>query len=177
MRKVMISAILAATTLAIAAPAAAQWAPTYGSQYGNQYGNPYGGQYGNAYGYNNYGQTQRLMVRLNQIERQIDQLDRRNILSDREAQQLRYQANMLDRQLRQASYNGLNSWERRSFEVQIARLEQNIRYQANDGNRWGYNENGNIDRDRDGRDDRAEHQRWHDQHDGNRDHDDGDDDD
>ena len=110
MRKVLISSILAATTLAIAAPAAAQWAPSYGNQYGNQYGN--------AYGYDNRGQVRSLMVRINQLERQIEQLDRRNILSDREARQLRYQANMLDRQLRQAAYNGLNGYERRSFEVQ-----------------------------------------------------------
>ena len=85
MRKLLISTILAATTLAIAAPAAAQWAPAYGSQYGNQYGSQYGNQYGNAYGYDNRGQVRNLMVRINQLERQIDQLDRRNILSDREA--------------------------------------------------------------------------------------------
>lgn len=171
MRKVLISAILAASTLAIAAPAAAQWAPSYGNQYGGQYGSQYGGQYGspygNAYGYNNYGQTRSLMVRVNQLEQQINQLDRRNILSEREADRLRYQANMIERQLRQASYNGLNGYERRNIEVGIARLEQNLRYQANDGNRWGNRGGGYQDRDRDGRDDGREHQRWHAEHDDN----------
>lgn len=190
MRKVLISTILAATTLAIAAPAAAQFTVSvgtqygspygnqYGGQYGNYYGSQYGSQYGNAYGYNNYGQTRSLMLRINQIEQQINILDRRNVLSDREANQLRYQANVIERQLRQASYNGLNGYERRNIEYGIARLEQNIRYQANDGNRYGNNAYGSnygrVDRDGDGRDDRAEHQRYHDQHDGNRDDDDDD---
>lgn len=176
MRKVLISAILAASTLAIAAPAAAQWTVAYGNQYGGQYGNQYAGQYGspygNAYGYNNNrGQVRVLQVRLNQLERQISQLDRRNILSDREANRLRYQANMIERQLRAASYNGLNGYEARDIQVRIARLEQNIRYQANDGNRYanrGYNDGrdgvyGNAyDRDRDGRDDRYEDDRGYD---------------
>ncbi|MEO5578705.1 MAG: hypothetical protein ABIR25_06615, partial [Sphingomicrobium sp.] len=142
-----------------------QYGSPYGNQYGGQYGNQYGAPYGNAYGYNNQGQARRLMVRINQIERQIDHLDRRNILSNREARQLGYQANMLERQLRQASYNGLNGYERRNFEVQIARLEQNIRYQASDGNHWGDRNNGYgnaYDRDRDGRDDRYEDDRGYD---------------
>ena len=166
MRKLLISTILAASTLAIAAPAAAQWTLSYGNQYGGQYGNQYGGQYGNAYGYNNYGQTRSLMVRINRLEQQIRQLDRRNILSEREADRLRWQANQIERQLRQASYNGLNGYERRNFEIRIARLEQNIRYQANDGNRYGDRNNSAYgyayDRDRDGRDDRYEDDRGYD---------------
>jgi len=166
MRKFLISATLMASTLAIAAPAAAQWTLSYGNQYGGQYGNQYGGQYGNGYGYNNNGQTRRLAIRVNQVEQQINVLDRRNILSEREADRLRYQANMIERQLRQASYNGLNGYERRSIEIGIARLEQNIRYQANDGNRYGNRNNGSYgysyDRDRDGRDDRYEDDRGYD---------------
>lgn len=167
MRKVLISTILAASTLAIAAPAAAQWTLSYGNQYGSQYGAPYG----NAYGYNsNYGSVRVLQVRINQLERQIVQLDRRNILSNREAARLRYQANMIERQLRAAAYNGLNRREHQSIQVRIARLEQNIRYQANDGNRWGNRSYGSgayghayaYDRDRDGRDDRYEDDRGYD---------------
>lgn len=161
MRKLFISTILAASTLAMAAPAAAQWVPAYGNQYGNQYGN--------GYGYNNSrGQVRVLQVRVNQLERQISQLDRRNILSDREANRLRYQANMIERQLRVASSNGLNRNEYRSIELRLARLEQNIRYQANDGNRYGQNQYGygngyvGYDRDRDGRDDRYEDDRGYD---------------
>lgn len=151
MRKVLISAILAASTLAIAAPAAAQWnQPAYGAPYGN------------AYGYDNRGQVRSLMVRLNNLERQIVQLDRRNILSNREANRLRSQANQIERQLRVASRNGLNRNESRNIQLRIARLEQNIRYQANDGNRYGYRNDGYgnaYDRDRDGRDDRYEDDR------------------
>lgn len=178
MRKVLISAVLAASTLAIAAPAAAQ------------YGQPYGAPYGNAYGYNNnHGQVRNLMVRVNQIERQIAQLDRRNILSDREAYRLRNEANALERRIRQASYNGLNYREQREIQVRIAQLELRVRREATDGNRWGnrqygsqygnqygsqygsqyggqygsqygnqYGYNG-YDRDRDGRDDRYEDDR------------------
>jgi len=151
MRKVLISAILAASTVAIAAPAAAQ-------NYQPQYGAPYG----NAYGQNNRGQVRVLQVRVNQLEQQIRQLDRRNILSDREANRLRYQANMIERQLRAASYNGLNRSEYRSIELRLARLEQNIRHQATDGNRYGNRNDGYSDRDRDGRNDRYEDDRGYD---------------
>ena len=78
MRKFLISAALAVSTLAVAAPAAAQYAPQPGVPYGN------------AYGYNNnYGQVRALMQRVNQLEHQISRLDRRNILSEREADRLR----------------------------------------------------------------------------------------
>ena len=168
MRKFLISATLLASTLAIAAPAAAQWTLSYGNQYGDQYGNQYGGQYGNQYGYNNNSQTRYLAARVNRLEQQINVLDRRNILSEREAGQLRYQANIIEQQLRQASYNGLNGYERRNIEIRIARLEQNIRYQANDGNRYGNNGSyGYQDRDRDGRNDNREHSQWHNEHEGN----------
>ncbi len=154
-----------ASTLAIAAPATAQWTLSYGTQYGNQYGGQYGSQYG--YGHNNHAHVRGLMVRVNRLERQIQQLDRRNILSSREANRLSRQANVIERRLRQASYNGLNGYEAREIQVRIVRLEQNIRHQANDGNRYGnrgYN-NGSYaysDRDRDGRNDRYEDDRGYD---------------
>ena len=165
MRKVLLSAIVAASTLMIAAPAAAQLTVTFGNQYG--YDSQYGGPYGNAYGYNNnHGQVRALMVRLNHIERQINLLDRRNVLSNREANRLRLQADRIQRQLRAASYNGLNGYEARDINVRIARLEQNVRYQANDGNAYAnrsYGTYGNFyDRDRDGRDDRYEDDRGYD---------------
>lgn len=163
MRKVLISAAVAVSAMAIAAPAAAQWAPAYGGQYVNQYG----GQYGNAYGYNNYGQARSLMLRVSQLEQQINQLDRSNIISNRDAGRLRWQANRIQRQIRQESYNGLAGYEARDLQMQIARLEQTIRIQASNGNRWGnraYGYNGRdgnyrFDRDHDGRDDRYEDDR------------------
>ena len=170
MRKFFISAALLASTVAVAAPAAAQWAQPQPQGY--------------AYGYQgNYGQTRRLEVRIQQIRQQIRQLDRRNILSNREANRLDAEARSLQYRVRQLGYNGLNQRERYDIERRIARLEQNIRYQANDGNRRygqnqygygnGYADNGYVDRDRDGRDDGNEHDRWHNQHDdGDRDDDD-----
>ena len=175
MRKFLVSAALLASTIAIAAPAAAQWAPPAPQGY--------------AYGYQgNYGQTRRLEVRIQQIRQQIRQLDHRNVLSNREAYRLDAEARSLQYRVRQLGYNGVNQRERYDIERRIARLEQNIRYQANDGNRrysqngygqngynngYGYNGYGYADRDRDGRDDGNEHDRWHDQHDdGDRDDDD-----
>jgi len=113
---------LVASALAMAAPAAAQWAQPRGDAYGHN---------------NNYGQVRSLMVRVNRIEQQINQLDRRNILSNREADRLRREANTLERRLAQASRNGLNNRETREIQVRIAQLEQNVRYQATDGNRRG----------------------------------------
>jgi len=156
MRKFLIPAAILASTLAAAAPAAAQWAPN-----------------GNAYGYNNYGQGRRLEVRVMQLRRQIAQLDRRNILRDREARRLDAEARNIEYRIRELRQYGIDSRERYTIERRIARLEQNIRYQANDGDRRyadnngygnGYNDNGynNYDRDRDGRDDRYEDDRGRD---------------
>ena len=176
MRKFIISAALLASTVAVAAPAAAQWAPPQPQGY--------------AYGYQgNYGQTRRLEVRIQQIRHQIRQLDRRNILSNREANRLEAEARSLQYRVRQLGYNGLNQRERYDIERRIARLEWNVRREANDGDRRfgqngygqngynGYGQNGygqnaygqngyngynQYDRDRDGRDDRYEDDRGRD---------------
>ena len=169
MRKFLVSAALLASTVAFAAPAAAQWAPPQPQGY--------------AYGYQgNYGQTRRLEVRIQQIRQQIRQLDRRNILSNREASRLEAEARSLQYRVRQLGYNGLNQRERYDIERRIARLEWNVRREASDGDRrfgqngyngYGYNAynsgygdsdrdgindryDNRIDRDRDGRDDRRE---------------------
>ena len=148
MRKFLISATLLASTVAIAAPAAAQWAPSAPQGY--------------AYGYNNHGQVRRLDARIDNLQRQIQQLDRRNILSNSEARRLTNESRELERRLRRIGSNGLNSRERYAIESGIARLEQRIRREATDGNRrlgnnsYGYNQ---YDRDRDGRDDRYEDDR------------------
>ena len=150
MRKLLISAALMASTVAVAAPTAAQWAPQ---------------PYGNAYGYNNYGQVRRLQVRIDQIQRQIRQLDRRNILSNGEARRLNDEARSLEYRLRQLGYNGLNGRERYDIERRIARLEQHVYREARDGNNWRGSRYGNnaygysYDRDRDGLDDRYERDR------------------
>jgi hypothetical protein len=166
MRKLIVSLAAAGAALAFATPAAAQYYPQQ-QPYGQPYGQPgYGAPYGNAYGYNNYGQVRSLQVRLNAIERQINQLDRRDRIRDRTADGLRKEANRIERRLRSAGRNGLNPREANDIQIRIARLEQQVRYSL--GNRYGrngYNGYGNngygntgqyVDRDRDGRDDRYE---------------------
>ncbi|MCL6739912.1 hypothetical protein LZ518_02010 [Sphingomonas sp. RB56-2] len=142
MRKYIISAALAASALTAAAPAAAQWYPQ-----------------GNAYGYqNNWGQVRRLDARIDQLQRQINQLDRREILSEREAARLRGESRNLEQRLRYASRNGLNQREMYSVERGIRNLEFRIQREARDGNGWrnGNYYNAGYDRDRDGLDDRYE---------------------
>lgn len=150
MRKFLISAALAASTLVAAAPAAAQYYPQPPQGYAN--------------GYDNYGQARRLQVRIDQLQRHINQLDSRNILSEREASNLRQESRGLERRLRYASSYGLNGRERYDIERGIQRLEVRIQREARDGNRYGnvYNQAGWSDRDRDGRNDRYEDDRGYD---------------
>lgn len=149
MRKFIISAALAASTLVAAAPAAAQWYPPQG----------------NAYGYDNYGQVRRLDARIDAMQRQITNLDRRNVLSNREAARLRDDSREIENRLHRVARNGFTNWERNDIENRIQRLEVRIQREARDGNRydryydnrdrWGDRDNWQ-DRDRDGRNDRYE---------------------
>ncbi|MFL6752535.1 MAG: hypothetical protein ACJ8D5_04045 [Sphingomicrobium sp.] len=172
MRTLLISLAAAGSALAFATPASAQYYPApqpYG--YGAQpYG--YGAPYGNAYGYNNFGQARSLQVRINNVERQINRLDRRNRIGEREADRLRHEANRIERRIRSASRNGLNPYEANDINRRIAVLEQRVQYASSHGwNRYGsrygwngtYGNNGYAyDRDRDGRDDRYEDDRGRD---------------
>lgn len=152
MRKVLLSVAAVASALAVASPAAAQYYP---APQGPVHG------YGYGYGQNNYGHFRNLQVRIDNLQRQINQLDRRNILRDREAERLRDQSREIERQLRYSARNGLSPYEANAVERRIARLEQRIYRDANDGNRWGRNDDWR-DRDRDGRNDRWEDDRGRD---------------
>ena len=148
MRKFIISAALAASTLVAAAPAAAQYYPPQPQ--------------GNAYGYyGNNGQARRLDARIDAMQRQINHLDRRNILSNREASRLRAESNDVERRLHYVARNGLSGWEANDIERRIYRLETRIQREARDGNRYNgnYAQTGWSDRDRDGLDDRYERDR------------------
>jgi hypothetical protein len=160
MKKIAFTAAAAFTALVAAAPASAQ----------GYYGYPQPAPYGNAYGYNNnYGQVRSLQARVDNVQRQITQLDRRRILSNKESRSLQSQARNIEYRLRRIGYNGLNYNEVRSLDQQIRNLEYRVQREARDGNgRYGQNWNdrdrdgvrdgrdGWIDRDRDGRDDRFE---------------------
>ena len=163
MRKFMIVMAATGTALVAASPAAAQYYPTpqpapYGYNGYNQGYNGYNQGY-NGYGYN-CGQVRALQARLNNVERQINRLDRRNYIRDRGADRLRNEANRIEDRLRDRARGGLNPYEARDIEARIARLEQNVQYAMsnryggyNNGYGYGYGYN---DRDRDGRDDRYE---------------------
>ena len=155
MRKVLISLAAAGSALAFATPAAAQYYPQQ---------QPYG------YGYNNnYGQVRALQVRINQLQRQIERLDRRDRVSERAADRLRNEANSIERRLRFTARNGLNPYEANDIHRRISILEQRVRYSL--ANRRGhngyngYNSGYSYDRDRDGRDDRYEDDRGRDRDD------------
>ena len=167
MRKFLISATLLASAVAIAAPAAAQVRVTVGTQYGNGYGygygNQYGGQYGNQYGYgyqNNHSQVRHFQTRVTQLHHRIHSFENR--LSRGEFLRLNQQVDALKYRLRQSSYRGIDQWEARDLNLQIAQLERSIYRFARDGrgyghhgNQYGSNQYG-YDRDRDGLDDRYE---------------------
>jgi hypothetical protein len=147
MRIILISLAAAASALAVATPAAAQYAPQ-----------PQGYAYGHQ---GNWGQARALQVRIDNIQRQIQRLDRRNVLSDREARRLLQDSRELERRLRFVRQNGLSANERYDIERRLARLEQRLFRDARDGHGWGngYQQAGAYDRDRDGRDDRYEDDR------------------
>ena len=150
MRIFLMSLAATASALAVATPASAQYFPA---------------PQGYAYGYqNNYGQVRRLQVRIDQIQRQINRLDRRDILSDREAERLRRQSQGLERRLRFAARNGLHPAEQHDIEHRLAGLEHRLYRDARDGRRWSSYDHryGSYDRDRDGRDDRWEDDRGRD---------------
>lgn len=143
MRKFLISAAVTAAALTAAAPAAAQWAPPI---YGNAYGQGY-----------NYGQVRNLQARIDNAQRQIQQLDRRNMISNREARDLMSDARAVERRLYETSRGGLNYGEARAVEQRVARIEQRLSRVAYNGRygAYGYRD-GYRDRDHDGRNDRWE---------------------
>jgi hypothetical protein len=148
MRKLLISIATAASVVAIAAPASAQYYPQ---------------PRGYGYGYNNnYGSARSLHARVDNLQRRLEQLDRRAVLPDRELRSLRNGAARTEREVREASRNGLNPYERARLEQRVAHLEQRferLRSYARYERRGGYGNNyggGYYDRDHDGMDDRYE---------------------
>ncbi len=148
MRTKILTAVAALSAAAVAVPAAAQWAPQPNYGYGQGYGQ----------GLNNYGQIRALEARVVQAQREIDRLDRRNVLSNREARQLRNNAQDIRSDLRRASRDGVNYREFARFERRVSDLQLRIQREARDGNRYGDNRSWS-DRDRDGRNDRYEDDR------------------
>jgi hypothetical protein len=157
MRKVLISAAAAVSAFAFAAPAAAQYypAPPPPQAYG------YNGYGYNGYG-NNYGGVRNLQVRIDSLQQRINRFDSRDRVSEKEARRLRNESRDIERRLHSAARYGLNPREYASIDNRIRVLEQHIYRDVRDGRgwgrggQWGYNNNGWVDRDRDGRNDRYE---------------------
>ena len=116
MRKITLPLIAAGAALAVATPAAAQYYPR---------------QPAPAYGYG-FGQVRALQVRIDNVERQINRLDRRDRIGDRNADRLRDEANRIEDRLHRAARGGLKPFEARDIEVRIQRLEQRVQYSMND---------------------------------------------
>jgi len=112
MRKIVFALAVAGSALIAAAPASAQYYP----------------QSNRAYGYNNFGQVRALQVRIDNVERQIRFLDRRDVIRDDRADRLRDEANDIERKLHRAARNGLNPYEANEINARIARLEQRVQY-------------------------------------------------
>jgi len=133
MRKFVLSLAATGAALVMASPAAAQY-------YQAPQPAPYG--YGNGYGYNgNWGQFRALQARIDNVERQIDRLDRRDVIGGRSADRLRDEANKIERRLHERARGGLNPREAADVETRIGRLEQRVQFAMNDrygrhGDRW-----------------------------------------
>lgn len=145
MRKIVLSIAAGGAALIAASPAAAQYYPQPQPA-------PYGyNGYNNGF-QNNWGQVRALQARVDNVERQINRLDRRDRIGDRSADRLRDEANRIEDRLHRSARNGLNPYEARDIELRIARLEQRVQYSlANGYGRYGdrYDRWGHRDRDDD----------------------------
>jgi hypothetical protein len=110
----------------VAAPAAAQ---SYG--YGQD-------RYGHGYsqGYNHGGN------RAAQIDRRIEQGQRRGAITQREAWRLRSQLNQIVRLERQYAHNGINRREAYELDRRYEQLLAQVRYERRDDDRYGYGRGG-----------------------------------
>jgi len=127
MRKILVSVAVAGAALVAASPAAAQYYPQP---------QPYGyNGYNNGYG---FGQVRALQARLNNVERQINRLDRHDRIGDRSADRLRHDADRIEDRLRRAARNGLDPREANDISYRIQQLEQRVQYSlANGYGRYG----------------------------------------
>ena len=116
MRKIVLSLVAAGAALAVAAPAAAQYYP----------GRPVPAP---GYGYGRgYGQVREMQMRLDNIERQIDRLDRRDRIGERAADRLRNDANRIEERLHRRARGGLDPREAGDIQYRLQRLEQQVQW-------------------------------------------------
>ena len=126
MRKILMSALMLSTVVAFA-PASAQYA------------NPRGDRQAE---WNRGGPSRQainqLLRDLNQVENRIERSVQRRVISQREANGLRRDANRIRNQLNRASRNGISGREFGALRTQVNRIEQRLRIERrdNDGRRY-----------------------------------------
>lgn len=124
MRKLLISAVLAAAAVT-AAPAAAQHGPGHGYDQRGDHRDD------NRGGWNRGGPSRQaigeLRRDLDRAEQGIQRAVQRRVISQREAFGLRREASQIRDQLNRASRNGISGREFGSLRVQVNRLEQRLR--------------------------------------------------
>jgi Spy/CpxP family protein refolding chaperone len=127
MRKFLITAAVAAATVATAAPAAAQYRGDDNRGGWNQ-----NDRRGDRQAVN------QLLRELAQVETRIERAGQRRTISQREYHSLRREAANIRQRLNRASRNGLNRSEVSELRQRINRLEQRVRIERrdNDGRRW-----------------------------------------
>ena len=152
MKKILFAAV-GLSAIAAAAPASAQY---YNGYQPAPYG--YNQPYGQAYGYNyndQQGLVRSYLIRADQLRRQVERLDNRDRINEREARRLRAAAIDLQNRTRAYAQNGLSGRERYELDQRFAQLQQALYRDARDGRgQWG--NGGWIDRNRNGIDDRQE---------------------
>jgi hypothetical protein len=137
MRKLILPLAAAGTALAVATPTAAQYYPQPQPQpygYGTQpytYPAPQYG-YGNGYG------AQNLAMRVDMVQRRIEELRRAHVLRGDRAERLRKEARQLQRRVRQTSGYGIAQFAAGDLQMRLARLEQQVNYAASTGRYGGY---------------------------------------
>jgi hypothetical protein len=120
MRKILISALMLSTVVAIA-PASAQYAGHRGR-----------GTVEWNRGGPSHQAINELLRDLQRAENGIQRSVNRRIISEREAIGLSREAHRIERQLQLASRNGISGREFASLRVQVNRLEQRLRLERND---------------------------------------------
>ena len=114
MRKIFLSLAAVGAALAVASPASAQYYPR-----------PPVPAPGYGYGYG-FGQVRALQVRIDNVERQINRLDRRDRIGENSADRLRDEARDIERRLHRRSRGGLDNREAGEVAYRVQRLEQRV---------------------------------------------------
>ena len=127
MRKIFLPIAAAGAALAAASPAAAQYYPA-----------PPPPAYGYGHGFNNgWGEVRALHQRIDNVERQIARLDRRDAIRGRSADRLLDEARGIERRLDGKARNGLDPREAGDIQYRIQRLEQRVQFALNERGGWG----------------------------------------